>query len=107
MTTGATTTAEVAATTAREPPVAVDIMAPTVLTIATAAELPLPGAKTAPISKTGSIAEPGDPPLPKPPGLHPDTGVPDTDQEVEDLVNKHQPRPTYYEYRRFNLRLHL
>ena len=103
MTTGATITAEVAATTAREPLVAADIMAPTVLTIATAAELPLPGAKTAPISKTGSIAEPGDPPLPKPPGLHPDTGVPDTDREVEDSVNKHQPGPTYYEYRRFNL----
>ena len=102
MTTGATTTAEVAATTAREPPVAADTMALTVLTT-TAAELLLPGAKTAPISKIGSTAEPGDPPLPKPPGLHPDTGVPDTDREAEDSVNKLHPEPTYYEHRRFNL----
>ena len=93
MTTGATTTAEVAATTAQEPPVAADTMAPTVLTIETAAELPLPGAKTAPISKTGSTAEPGDPPLPKPPGLHPDTADPATDREAEDSANKFQTNP--------------
>ena len=103
MTTGATTTAEVAATTAREPLVAADTMAPTALTIETAAERLLPGAKTAPISKTGSIAEPGAPPLPKPPALHPDTGVLATDQEAEDSANKFQPRPTHYEYRCFNL----
>ena len=76
----------------------VDILSPQIQTLA--------GVKTAPTSRAEWPAGPDNPVVPVqpgPPGLHRGIAAQAPDPEVEDLVNKLQPRITNYEYRRFNL----
>ena len=92
---------EAARTTAPEQPVEAVTMALAAITTATAAEPALPGVRTGQTSRTESIAEPSaqaHPVLHEHHVHHRGTGAPVQGPEVEDSVNKHQPRNTNYEY---------